>query len=131
MPIRTAPRRRGGKTSTTGRASRHGRSWMPSPYLTVPISGISMKNPPTLRSGTYGHHGNFSQFFPVEIMGVLVPKPIRTYRWPGNPAPRTLETPAGLHTSVGIPCNSWDYFIEHDVPILRSLNVPIIQSVIG
>jgi dihydroorotate dehydrogenase (NAD+) catalytic subunit len=36
-----------------------------------------------------------------------------------------------LHTAVGIPCNSWDYFVDHDVPILKSLNVPIIQSVIG
>ena len=64
-------------------------------------------------------------------MGALVPKTIRTYRWPGNPAPRVYEVPAGLHTAVGIPCNSWDYFIAHDVPILKSLNVPIIQSVIG
>src|SRR5215471_4379913 len=104
---------------------------MPAPSLKVSIAGIEMKNPLTVGSGTYGHHGNFSQFFPVEIMGVLVPKTIRTYRWPGNPAPRTLETPAGLHTSVGIPCNSWDYFVEHDVPILKSLALPIIQSVIG
>jgi dihydroorotate dehydrogenase (NAD+) catalytic subunit len=36
-----------------------------------------------------------------------------------------------LHSSVGIPCNSWDYFETHDVPILSTLDVPIIQSVIG
>jgi dihydroorotate dehydrogenase (NAD+) catalytic subunit len=104
---------------------------MPAPNLKVTIAGIEMKNPLTVGSGTYGHHGNFSQFFPVEIMGALVPKTIRTYKWPGNPAPRLHETPAGLHTSVGIPCNSWEYFVEHDVPILRAQNVPIVQSVIG
>jgi dihydroorotate dehydrogenase (NAD+) catalytic subunit len=38
-----------------------------------------MKNPLTVRSETYGHHGNFSQFFPVELMGALVPKTIRTH----------------------------------------------------
>lgn len=101
------------------------------PNLEVDIAGIRMKNPLTVGSGTYGHHGNFSQFFPVETMGALVPKTLRAYRWPGNPAPRVLETPAGLHSSVGIPCNDWDYFVEHDVPILRGLKVPIIQSVIG
>lgn len=101
------------------------------PNLKVTIAGIEMKNPLTVGSGTYGHHGRFSQFFPVELMGALVPKTIRTYRWPGNPAPRVHEVPAGLHTAVGIPCNSWNYFVEHDVPILESLNVPIIQSVIG
>jgi dihydroorotate dehydrogenase (NAD+) catalytic subunit len=104
---------------------------MSAPNLKVSIAGIELKNPLTVGSGTYGHHGNFSQFFPVDVMGALVPKTIRTYKWPGNPAPRLHELPAGLHTSVGIPCNSWDRFLEHDVPILKSLNVPIIQSVIG
>lgn len=101
------------------------------PNLAINIAGIEMKNPLTVGSGTYGHHGNFSQFFPVETMGALVPKTIRTYRWPGNPPPRVLETPAGLHSSVGIPSNDWDYFEQHDVPILKSLGVPVIQSVIG
>ena len=104
---------------------------MPTPNLKVSIAGIEMKNPLTVGSGTYGHHGNFSQFFPVEVMGVLVPKTIRAYKWPGNAAPRIFEQPAGLHTSVGIPCNTWEHFISHDVPILKSLNIPIIQSVIG
>ena len=104
---------------------------MPAPNLSVTIAGITMKNPLTVGSGTYGHHGRFSQFFPVEVMGALVPKTIRTYKWPGNPAPRLHETPAGLHTSVGIPCNSWEHFLAHDVPILKSLDLPVIQSVIG
>ena len=104
---------------------------MPAPNMQVSIAGIAMKNPLTVGSGTYGHHGRFSQFFPVETMGALVPKTIRTYQWPGNPAPRLHETPAGLHTSVGIPCNSWEYFVEHDVPILKAQPLPVIQSVIG
>ncbi len=104
---------------------------MPAPDLSVTIAGITMKNPLTVGSGTYGHHGRFSQFFPVEVMGALVPKTIRTYKWPGNPAPRLHETPAGLHTSVGIPCNSWEHFLAHDVPILKAQKLPVIQSVIG
>jgi len=90
-----------------------------------------MKNPLTVGSGTYGHHGHFSQYFPVEVMGALFPKTIRSYRWPGNPAPRIHEVAAGLHSSVGIPCNDWSYFVEHDVPILKSLDLPIVQSIIG
>lgn len=67
---------------------------MRAPNLKVTIAGIEMKNPLTVGSGTYGHHGNFSQFFPVEVMGALAPKTIRTYKWPGNPAPR-------LHEKIG------------------------------
>src|SRR5690606_33593505 len=81
------------------------------PRMEVEIAGIKMKNPLTVGSGTYGHHGNFNQFFPVETMGVLVPKTIRNYRWPGNPEPRVYEVPAGLHSSVGIPSNDWETFI--------------------
>lgn len=101
------------------------------PSMRTVIAGIEMKNPITVGSGTYGHHGNFSQFFPVETLGLLVPKTIRAYRWPGNPPPRVHEVPGGLHSSVGIPCNDWETFETVDVPILRGLNVPVIQSVIG
>lgn len=104
---------------------------MKSPDLAVSIAGIAMKNPLTVGSGTYGHHGKFSQFFPVETLGMLVPKTIRGYDWPGNPAPRVLEVPAGLHSAVGIPAISWDEFVAHEVPVLSSITVPVIQSVIG
>ncbi len=104
---------------------------MPAPNLKVTVAGIEMKNPLTVGSGTYGHHGCFSQFFSVETMGALFPKTIRNYRWPGNPPPRVLECPAGLHSAVGIPCNDWSWFVEHDLPVLRSLELPIVQSVIG
>jgi dihydroorotate dehydrogenase (NAD+) catalytic subunit len=104
---------------------------MRAPNLKVMIAGIEMKNPLTVGSGTYGHHGRFNQFFPAEIMGALVPKTLRAYSWPGNPAPRVHEVTAGLLSAVGIPCNSWDYFVAHDVPILKALKVPIIQSVLG
>jgi dihydroorotate dehydrogenase (NAD+) catalytic subunit len=104
---------------------------MRAPDLSTTIAGIRMKNPLTVGSGTFGHHGVFGQFYPVETMGVLVTKTIRSHRWPGNPPPRVHEVPSGLHSSVGIPCNDWDYFVEHDVPILKGLKVPIIQSVIG
>ncbi|MFA5664293.1 dihydroorotate dehydrogenase [Castellaniella sp.] len=101
------------------------------PILAVEIAGIKMKNPLTVGSGTYGHHGRFSQFFPVETLGALVPKTIRNYKWPGNPAPRIHEVVAGLHSSVGIPSNDWDTFIANDARILQSFSLPVIQSVIG
>lgn len=104
---------------------------MPAPDLSVTIAGIHMKNPLTVGSGTYGHHGRFGQFFPVETLGALVTKTIRGYRWPGNPAPRLHEAPAGLHSSVGIPSIDWDEFVAREVPVLRAVPVPVIQSVIG
>ncbi|QFT48931.1 MULTISPECIES: dihydroorotate dehydrogenase [unclassified Roseivivax] len=101
------------------------------PDLSINIAGIEMKNPLTVGSGTYGHHGNFNQFFPVETMGVLVPKTVRPIEWPGNSPRRVIEVPSGLHSSVGIPSISWEQFEAVDAPRLRDLPVPVIQSVIG
>ena len=47
---------------------------MLAPNLSVTIAGIKMKNPLTVGSGTYGHHGRFNQFFPVETMGGASPE---------------------------------------------------------
>ena len=101
------------------------------PDLRVTLAGLTLKNPLTVGSGTYGHHGTFGQFFDVETMGALVTKTVRGYAWPGNPGPRVLEVPAGLHSSVGIPCPPWPEFLARDVPPLRALRLPVIQSVIG
>src|SRR5690606_303433 len=131
ISIATARKPPGAKSVTTVPFSTPGRLCMLKPDLRVTIAGIECKNPLTVGSGTYGHHGHFSPFFPVETMGVLFPKTIRAYKWPGNAAPRVLETTAGLHSSVGIPCNSWEHFITHDVPILKTLRLPIVQSIIG
>ncbi|MDB6082196.1 MAG: dihydroorotate dehydrogenase catalytic subunit [Gammaproteobacteria bacterium] len=104
---------------------------MPAPNIAVTIAGIRMKNPLTVGSGTYGHHGIFGQFFPVEELGALVTKTVRGHSWPGNPGPRVLEVPSGLHSSVGIPCSEWPEFLARDVPPLRAMTLPVIQSVIG
>lgn len=101
------------------------------PNLCVNIAGIKMKNPFTVGSGTFGNDGEFEKFFPIELLGALTPKTIRSYEWPGNPPPRLAEAAAGLLSSVGIPSKSWERFVKEDVPVLKKIPIPVIQSVIG
>ena len=49
----------------------------------------------------------------------------------GNPPPRLWETPAGLINSIGLPNKGLDGFLEHDLPELATLPVPLIVSVAG
>ena len=49
----------------------------------------------------------------------------------GNPAPRLWETPSGLINSIGLPNKGLDGFLEHDLPQLDELPVPLIVSVMG
>lgn len=49
----------------------------------------------------------------------------------GNPAPRLWETPAGLINSIGLPNKGLHGYLEHDLPQLTALPVPLIVNVMG
>jgi len=49
----------------------------------------------------------------------------------GNPPPRLWETPAGLINSIGLPNKGLEGFLEHDLPFLARLPVPLMVSVMG
>ena len=49
----------------------------------------------------------------------------------GNPPPRIAETPSGMVNSIGLANPGLDRFVEHDLPRLAELGVPIIASVGG
>jgi dihydroorotate dehydrogenase (NAD+) catalytic subunit len=49
----------------------------------------------------------------------------------GNPPPRLYETPSGLINSIGLPNKGLAGFLEHDLPGLAELPVPLIVSVMA
>jgi dihydroorotate dehydrogenase (NAD+) catalytic subunit len=49
----------------------------------------------------------------------------------GNPPPRLWETPAGMINSIGLPNRGLAGYVEHDLPGLRELGVPLITNVMG
>lgn len=49
----------------------------------------------------------------------------------GNPPPRLWETPAGMINSIGLPNRGLDGYLEHDLPRLAELPVPLITNVMG
>ena len=49
----------------------------------------------------------------------------------GNPPPRLYELPGGLLNSIGLPNKGLDGFLEHDLPLLAQLPVPLIVNVMG
>jgi dihydroorotate dehydrogenase (NAD+) catalytic subunit len=49
----------------------------------------------------------------------------------GNPAPRLWETPAGLINSIGLPNKGLHGYLEHDLPQLAALPVPLVVNVMG
>ena len=49
----------------------------------------------------------------------------------GNPPPRLYETPAGLVNSIGLPNKGLRGYLDHDLPELARLPVPLITNVMG
>jgi dihydroorotate dehydrogenase (NAD+) catalytic subunit len=49
----------------------------------------------------------------------------------GNPPPRLWELPAGLMNSIGLPNKGLAGYLEHDLPELAALPVPLIVNVMG
>lgn len=101
------------------------------PNLKVNIAGIEMKNPLMTASGTYGFGEEFTDFYSPEILGGIITKTIRLHEHPGNPTPRIAESASGILNSVGIPSKGIEHYIEHYVPIIKELNIPVIQSIVG
>ncbi len=49
----------------------------------------------------------------------------------GNPPPRLYEVPRGLINSIGLPNKGLQGYLEHDLPQLAALPVPLITNVMG
>jgi dihydroorotate dehydrogenase (NAD+) catalytic subunit len=49
----------------------------------------------------------------------------------GNPPPRLDETPAGMINSIGLPNKGLRGYLDHDLPQLAELPVPLITNVMG
>ncbi len=115
----------GGPSSTTGPAA--GRP--------VDFCGLKLRNRVINASGTFDAiaarrvYGDavLEEFpFAAYVSKTITPEP-RV----GNEPQRIWETPAGMINSIGLPNKGLDGFLEHDLPRLAELPVPLIVSVMA
>lgn len=99
------------------------------PNLNINIGKLKLKNPVWVASGTFGYAEEFQEFVNLRQLGAIVTKTITLHPRPGNPAPRTCETPAGMLNSIGLENPGIDKFIREKLPYLKSIGVPIIVSI--
>ncbi|MDQ2938960.1 MAG: dihydroorotate dehydrogenase [Actinomycetota bacterium] len=103
--------------------------------LSVDFCGIRLEHPVINGSGTFDAIAARRAFgeelvrnFPFSA---FVSKTITVEPRGGNPPPRLWETPAGMINSIGLPNKGLKGFLEHDLPELSLLPVPLIVSVMG
>ena len=99
------------------------------PKFSVNIGKLKLKNPVMVASGTFGYAEEFKDFVDLKNLGAIVTKTITIKPRPGNPLPRTCETPAGMLNSIGLENPGLEVFLEEKLPSLKRIGVPIIVSI--
>jgi len=99
--------------------------------LNVKVGNVSLKSPLILASGTCNFGHELSEYYDLSILGGLSSKGLTIRPRAGNEGVRVAETEAGMLNSVGLQNPGVDYFIEHDLDYMRSLNTGVIVNVAG
>ena len=99
--------------------------------LAVEIAGLKMKTPVTTASGTFGFGLEFQDFLDLEKVGAVTVKGTTLEPRAGNKGQRAVETPSGMLNCVGLENPGSDYFIEHTLPELKKIDVPVIVNIAG
>jgi dihydroorotate dehydrogenase (NAD+) catalytic subunit len=97
--------------------------------------GIELEHPVVNGSGTFDAIAALRTFgegllerFPF---AAFVSKTITLSERQGNPPPRLWETAGGLINSIGLPNRGLQGYLEHDLPVLARLPVPLVVNVMG
>ena len=99
--------------------------------LSVHIGRLTMQNPVTVASGTFGYGVEYAQLLDLNQLGAVVVKGIRLEPVRGNPTPRTAEVTSGLLNAIGLQGPGVDGFIKKYWPFLKELKVPTIINIWG
>lgn len=99
--------------------------------LRCAVGGVALPNPVMTASGTSGHGAELAPYVDLGSLGAVVCKSLLAEPWPGNPAPRVHETPAGMLNSVGLQGPGVARWLDEDVPALVATGARIVASVWG
>ena len=99
--------------------------------LSVDFAGVTMKNPVTTASGTFGSGAEYGEYVDLSRLGAVTSKGVANVPWPGNPTPRVCETYGGMLNAIGLQNPGIDVFVERDIPYLKQYDTRIIVNVCG
>src|SRR6185312_4659973 len=99
------------------------------------LCGIPLSTPIINASGTFdaiaAHRAFGDALYERFPFAAFVSKTVTVEPRQGNPPPRLWEVPAGVINSIGLPNKGLSGYLEHDLPVLARLPVPLIVNVMG
>lgn len=99
--------------------------------LAVRLGPLTLSNPITTASGTFGYGLDFADFVDLSKIGGLCTKGLSLQPHAGNAPPRICETPGGMLNAIGLQNIGVEAFLREKLPELRSLGATVIANVWG
>src|SRR5881296_2849852 len=99
--------------------------------LSVHIGSLTLKNPLIAASGCFGYGVEYADAVDLASLGALVVKGLFLKEREGHPAPRIVETPAGMVNAIGLQGIGVRRFVNEKLPELRARRATVIVNVCG
>lgn len=101
------------------------------PDLSVRIGSLTMRNPVTTGSGTFGFGSEVGDLLDLSRLGAVCVKATTTHARTGNPPLRIVETASGMLNAIGLQNGGVENYLAEKLPYLRRFDCPIIVNVPG
>ena len=88
--------------------------------LSVRIGSLTLKNPLIAASGCFGYGVEYADVVDLASLGGVAVKGLFLAEREGHPAPRIVETPAGMLNAIGLQGIGVHRFIDEKLPELRA-----------
>jgi dihydroorotate dehydrogenase (NAD+) catalytic subunit len=100
--------------------------------MKVTLAGIELANPVIAASGTFGYGIEFEEIVSLEGIGGFVTKGISLNPMAGHPAPRIIQTAAGMLNAIGLQNVGVEEYLERKLPPMwRYPGCNVIVNVFG
>jgi dihydroorotate dehydrogenase (NAD+) catalytic subunit len=99
--------------------------------LSVTIGSLTLKNPLIAASGCFGYGVEYADLVDLSSLGGVAVKGLFLQEREGHPAPRIVETPAGMLNAIGLQGIGVRRFVDEKLPELRARRATVIVNVCG
>jgi dihydroorotate dehydrogenase (NAD+) catalytic subunit len=100
--------------------------------MKVRLAGLELVNPVIAASGTFGYGIEFEEIVALDRIGGFVTKGISLEPMSGHPAPRIVQTAAGMLNAIGLQNVGVEDYLERKLPPLaRYPQCKVIVNVFG
>jgi dihydroorotate dehydrogenase (NAD+) catalytic subunit len=99
--------------------------------LAVDVGTVALPTPVIAASGTFGYGTEFGGLAALGSIGAVCVKGLSLAPHAGKPAPRLVETPAGMLNAIGLQNIGVDAFLRDRLPALRAAGARVVANFWG